>query len=676
MFRLFVMPKTRTPRRARLLSLAALTGTIVAVSTLTPLASSATDAPPPPVVELGTAGSYSALASAALTSAGGSAAGAMNTSGGDSAMQAQLDLTAAYNSVAALAPTASLEGDLGGRTITPGVYHSVAALAMTTSVTFDALGDPNAVFIFQVGAAINTTAGSTMILLNGAQASRIYWQTVAAVTTGASSYFTGTILGNAAITAGAGTVLQGRALTMGGAVTLDGVSLLPVPDISMTAGVSPTVDVEAGDPVVFTNIIRNRGNVDLALTLATGLPNSAVTTFAWPDAARVLPAGQSITATTTYAPSLADAAARQVTSAATVTGTPVGFGAVFATSSVTLVVHPTPVLDSMSTPKGTPVTFNVLANDAGAEVGGIVSRATLGTKRRLVGGATGPAPSTPANGSVTCVDTGVDRGLCTYQPAGLFTGTDFFDYTLSQDTRSWNVRVSVTVTPTVSAPTTREDRVVATVGGPAVTFDPTANDTDANTGTLSIVSHTGLPMGYGAISCGDASCTFMPPATGLGGTAQASYTAADVSPAGAAGPSSGPTSITVFVDPAPAATTGFSATDTTSAAVASGSWTGTTVTSVEPSLCTAGRVSTAISWRPIPGASSYALQRRLTGTTPGPWIPLAELAAGATKYIDGQLGEGNTYQWQVRPDNHRWHGEFSPPSAASTEPAAANAAGC
>jgi len=679
------MPKMGTQRRARLLALTIAASAIVILSSFAPFslgASTAAEEPPAtaaqPTVELGTAGSFSALASAALTSSGGSAAGAMDSSGtgtasnADMAKQAQDDLAAAYNSVAALTPTAIIAGDLGGLTITPGIYHSAAALAMTTSVTFDALGDPNAVFIFQVGAAVNTTAGSKMILVNGAQASRIYWQTVAAVTTGASSFFTGTILGNAAITAGAGTTLQGRALTMGGAVTLDGVALLPVPDISITSSVAPSVDIEAGDPVVFTNVIRNRGNVSLALSLATGLPASAVTTIAWPDAARLLPAGQSIVATTVYAPTLSDAAARSITPRASVTGTPVDFGAVSASSSVRLLVYPTPVADAATTSAGTPVSFNVLTNDAGAEIGGRFSRATLGTKRRLVGGATGPIPSSPASGSVTCIDSGLDRGLCTYQPAGLFTGTDFFDITLSQDTRSWNVRVSITITPAPAVPTPRNDRLVATQGGPAITFDPTANDTDSFPGILSIVSSTALPAGQGDLACSKTFCVYTPPSAGFTGTASATYSVSDNAGNGTAATAD----ITIFVDVPVITSPGATASNSTGTAVTIGAWSNSTTVTAAASVCVAGRVSTAISWQPNTAATSWTLERRLTGSSPGPWIPLATLPAATTTYVDTQVGEGNAYEWQVRPDHHRWRGAFSLPSAARAQPAAVNAAGC
>jgi hypothetical protein len=680
----FVVPESGTThRRSTRLRLIGPASGLVILSLFAPLSigpSSATDGDPStvaqPIIELGAAGSFSALASGSLTAPAGTAAGATGTSNGDLAMQAQQDLATAFNNIALLTPTAIIAGDLGGRIFTPGIYHSDAALAMTTSVTFDALGDPNAVFIFQVGAAVNTTAGSQMILVNGAQASRIYWQTAAAVTTGASSYFIGTILGNAAITAGAGTIIQGRALTMGGAVTLDSTELLPVPDLSMTSSVDPSVDVEAGDQVVFTNVIRNRGNVSLALSLATGLPEGAATTFAWPDSGRVLPAGQSITATTTYVPTLADAVRGAVASRSTVTGTPTDFGAVSAASAVTLIVHPTPVVDSITTATGAPVSFNVLTNDAGAELDGTFSRATLGTKRRLVGGATGPVPSSPANGSVTCVDAGVDRGLCTYKPAGFFVGDDTFDYTLSQDTRSWNVRVSVSVTPTLAPPTARADRVVAVSGGPPITFDPTANDTGAGVIPLSITSSTNLPASQGHLACSDEACVFTPPTSEFTGTTHADYTVAEASPSdGRISPSSS-SSITIFVDMAPFAPKGFVASVSTQVALSAGTNSGSTVVTVAAATCTDSRVSTTISWQPASRVTSWHLERRLANSTPGPWIALADLPTATTSYVDAQLGEGNAYQWQVRPDIDRWRGSFSPPSQISNQPPAVNAAGC
>lgn len=205
-----------------------------------------------------------------------------------------------------------------------------------------------------------------------------------------------------------------------------------------------------------------------------------------------------------------------------------------------------------------------------------------------------------------------------------------------------------------------------------MTFDPTANDTDLGSGTLAMTSSTALPAGEGDLACSATACVYSPPATGFSGTASATYTVADVTGAGTAGTAG----ITIFVDIPALTPSSFVASDATGTAVSIGTWTGSTTTTAAVAVCIAGRVSATISWQSNPGATSRALERRLAGSTTGPWIPLANLSASTTAYVDTQLGEGNAYQWQVRPDNHRWRGDFSPPSEVSTEPAAVNAAGC
>lgn len=188
---------------------------------------------------LGTAGTYSVLASAAVTDPASSligdvGAGAAMTSDsgtnisngkmrstGDTAT-ALKDLAAGYTTFAGLSTTGVLDSaDLGGKTLTAGVYHSVAALAVTDSLTFDAQGDPNAIFVIQTDGALNTTAATSMVLLNGAKASNIYWVSAGAATLGAASHFDGNIISNAAVTIGAGTTVTGRALSVTAAVTLD-----------------------------------------------------------------------------------------------------------------------------------------------------------------------------------------------------------------------------------------------------------------------------------------------------------------------------------------------------------------------------------------------------------------------------------------------------------------------
>jgi hypothetical protein len=190
---------------------------------------------PTALVPLGTAGTYSVLAGTGVVNTGATSlsrdlgvcpsssivgfppgtVGGVIHAGDSQAAQAQADLVIAYNNAGGRTPNGEFAGDQNGQTFTPGVYHTVAAFALTGTLTLDAQGDPNAVFIFQVGAALNTAAASQMVLINGAQASRVFWQALGAVGTGAASSFTGTILAAGGITIGASATLNGRALSYG-----------------------------------------------------------------------------------------------------------------------------------------------------------------------------------------------------------------------------------------------------------------------------------------------------------------------------------------------------------------------------------------------------------------------------------------------------------------------------
>jgi len=187
----------------------------------------------PDMVVLGSAASYSALASVAVANTGattlsgdlgvspgtavtgfppGTLGGTIHA-GDTEAGAAQADLLVALNDASGRQPHTEFTGDLNGRTFRIGVHHTSAALTLTGTVTLDAEGDPNAVFIFQTDAALNAAANSTVLLVNGAQASRVFWVVGGAAGTGANSSFTGTVLAYGAITLGLGAQLDGRALS-------------------------------------------------------------------------------------------------------------------------------------------------------------------------------------------------------------------------------------------------------------------------------------------------------------------------------------------------------------------------------------------------------------------------------------------------------------------------------
>lgn len=126
-----------------------------------------------------------------------------------------------------------IAAELGGQTVCPGIYKSDAAFGLTGVLTLDGNNNADSVFIFITPAAFTSAAASKIILRNGADQKNVYWKVGAAATLGASSFFKGTILAEAAITAGAGVHVHGRLLSKSAAVTLDSNCIL-VPNIRRT----------------------------------------------------------------------------------------------------------------------------------------------------------------------------------------------------------------------------------------------------------------------------------------------------------------------------------------------------------------------------------------------------------------------------------------------------------
>ena len=94
------------------------------------------------------------------------------------------------------------------------------------------------------------------------------------------------------------------------------------------------------------------------------------------------------------------------------------------------------------------------------------------------------------------------------------------------------------------------------------------------------------------------------------------------------------------------------------------------------SSCTANRPTVLVSWAAVAGTTGWTLERRTSGTTPGPWTVVATPTAAATSFTDDRVGEGRSYQWRIRPDLQRWLGVASPASTAVTTPAVVSARGC
>jgi hypothetical protein len=263
-------------------------------------------------VQLGAARSFAVLAAAAVTANAGTVingnlgwgtaysppAGTVNgtITGPIANWQPEKDaMTAAYADIVARVST-PIAAELGGTTRFAGVYSSLAdaAFAITTPLTLDAQNDPNAVFIFKTGptAGLNTTATvGDVLLINGAQACNVFWQVGGAATLGASTTFSGNILANAAITAGAGTAIDGRAFSVTAAVTLDANTVggcdttaptIAAPaDVVTTTGVGATLcSAAVAEGLLTPTTSDNSGSVTVARAPAGNTFTVGVTTVA------------------------------------------------------------------------------------------------------------------------------------------------------------------------------------------------------------------------------------------------------------------------------------------------------------------------------------------------------------------------------------------------------------
>ena len=213
-----------------------------------------TTAAPPPLIPLGSAGTFGIMARSTITSSGASmiygdvalspgtacALVAGQVSGtihiNDAAtVQAATDLAAAYATAKALPSGVILAAatDLGGLVnggaagvLPPGTYTSGSTLLVTTPLTLDAKGDANASWLFQVGSSFTTTAN--VLLANGAQAKNVYWVSTASATIGAGTVFNGNIIAGVSVAAQEAAVINGRILsgaTTAGATTLVNVTV-------------------------------------------------------------------------------------------------------------------------------------------------------------------------------------------------------------------------------------------------------------------------------------------------------------------------------------------------------------------------------------------------------------------------------------------------------------------
>ena len=202
---------------------------------------------PPGPINLGSAGAYGIMATAAITNTGFTTInGDVSLSPGTSmtgfppgivnggihindlvSAQARADLLVAFNQAKALPPgvTIAAGADLGALYplgIPPGTYTSGSTMLVSTPLVLDAGGNANAIWVFQIGSSLTTTA--SVSLLNGAQAKNVFWVPTLDGTIGVGTVFYGTILAGRDVTAKTGTVVFGRILagaTNAGTIALD-----------------------------------------------------------------------------------------------------------------------------------------------------------------------------------------------------------------------------------------------------------------------------------------------------------------------------------------------------------------------------------------------------------------------------------------------------------------------
>lgn len=184
-----------------------------------------------------------------------------------------------------------------------------------------------------------------------------------------------------------------------------------------------------------------------------------------------------------------------------------------ATATVTITVSPTddaPTAadDATSTTEDTPVTIDVIANDADPDQGGLTVTAVS-------------APPV-AEGTAAIVSNQV-----VFTPVADFFGTSTFTYTIADaDGDEATATVTVTIAPSDDLPTAVNDS--ATVNeDTAVTIDVVVNDVDPDQGGLTVTTVTQPPAAQGTVTIVGNRVVFTPAANFAGGPVLFTYTVAD-----------------------------------------------------------------------------------------------------------------------------------------------------
>jgi hypothetical protein len=257
-----------------------LMGLVLAVAMLAPRLTLAAGPAP---VDLGTAGHFTLLSGAAITSGGGAVTGDVGaypiagssigippvqvtgiiyrsdgsgTAGpnvvfnaGALLLAAKNDLTTAYNNAAARLPVPSDaahlnpglipgSGNIGGMNLSPGLYKFTVT-ANIQGADLILTGGPDDVWIFQCQSDLEVGVGRQVILAGDAQARNVFWQVGSSATIFTSAVMKGTIMAYSAITMQTSSMLEGRALAEIAAIDFSGTSA-SLPSAILTVVASPT----------------------------------------------------------------------------------------------------------------------------------------------------------------------------------------------------------------------------------------------------------------------------------------------------------------------------------------------------------------------------------------------------------------------------------------------------
>ena len=321
-----------------------------------------------------------------------------------------------------------------------------------------------------------------------------------------------------------------------------------------------------------------------ALTVSDHTDGAHGTVVCFPDGCTYTPAG-GFTGTDSFGYTVSDTFGATDTATVTVT--------------VSALSPPHAVNDTATTPSGTAVLTNVLANDTDP-AGGTLK-------------VTGHSNPLGAHGTVSCT-----TSTCTFTPSPVtFTGTDSYTYTIT-DTDGLTANATVTVTVTNRAPHALPDTATTTAGTP-VTTTVLANDTDPESQGLTVTGHTG--GAHGTVACSASTCTYTPSAGFTGGDSY-TYTLSD----GHGGTDTG--TVTVTVNDVPTSVTiGLSAATVT--------WPG----SVTVSGVLSGNTG------PLAGVQ-VGLWAQPAG---GSWAKLATVTSGAGGTLSSQVqpSTATSYQWRT-----------------------------